>query len=67
MNLFSGFLFFYALILLLIPAAVLGLMGKRLKWYGFAVTLAFTVMVFSTTPGKAAFIVGFYLLQLLLV
>ena len=66
MNLFSGFLFFYVLILLLIPAAVLGLMGKKLKWYGFAVTLAFTVMVFST-PGKAAFIIGFYILQLLLV
>ncbi len=66
MNLFSGFLFFYVLVLLLIPAAVLGLMGKKLKWYGFAVTLAFTAMVFST-PGKAAFIIGFYILQLLLV
>lgn len=66
MNLFSGFLFFYVLVLLLIPAAVLGLMGKKLKWYGFAVTLIFTALVFST-PEKAAFILGFYLLQLLLV
>ncbi len=65
MTLFDGLLFFLVMAALLLPAAVLGLCGKRLKWYGLAVTAVILALVFRT-PRELITLAGFYLWQLLL-
>lgn len=67
MSLFDGLLFFYVLIALFIPALILGLMEKKIKWYGFFVTLVFTACIFFTSRETAVFIVSFTVLQTALV
>lgn len=48
--------FFIALITAAVPAAVMGLMERRIKYYGFAASCAMLVMLFSGSPrGAAAF------------
>lgn len=44
---YSGLLFFYLLVVLLLPAVVLGLMGKPLKYYGFAFSVTMLGIVFG--------------------
>ena len=44
---FQGLLFFYILALLLLPAVVLGLLGKPLKTYGLVFTLLMLAIVFA--------------------
>lgn len=43
---FSGLLFFYLLFLGLLPAVVLGLLGKKLHYYGIFLCAAMLVIVF---------------------
>ncbi|MCL2035369.1 MAG: D-alanyl-lipoteichoic acid biosynthesis protein DltB [Oscillospiraceae bacterium] len=44
---YQGLLFFYVTGLLLLPAVVLGLLGKPLKYYGLFFTAAMLVFIFS--------------------
>ncbi|MDR2932923.1 MAG: D-alanyl-lipoteichoic acid biosynthesis protein DltB [Oscillospiraceae bacterium] len=44
---FSGLLFFYIMGLLLLPACILGLMGKSLRHYGFIFTVLMLIWVFG--------------------
>jgi len=59
---YSGLLFFYILVLLLIPAVALGVMGKPLKYYGFAFSIAMLCVVFGM-GGQLPALGGFYLWQ----
>ena len=55
---YSGLLFFYLLALLLLPAVVLGLLGKPLKLYGFLFSVLMICAVFwegGQLPALAAF------------
>lgn len=62
---FSGLLFFYILVLLLLPAVVLGLLGKPLRHYGLLFTAAMLSIVFCIN-GQLLFLAGFALWQLAL-
>lgn len=63
---FDSLIFFYILALALIPAAILGFCGKKIKYYGAFVTLLFLLLIFNT-PTKLLFLVGFALWQFLVV
>ncbi|MBE6789132.1 MAG: D-alanyl-lipoteichoic acid biosynthesis protein DltB [Ruminococcaceae bacterium] len=63
---FDSLIWFYILIAALIPAAVLGFCGKKIKYYGAAVTLLFILLIFNT-PVKLLYVALFALWQLLLV
>jgi len=56
--------FFYILLALLVPAAVIGLLGKPLKYYGLLVTLAFLPLIYNTWE-SLLFLGIFYLSSLL--
>lgn len=60
---FESLLFFYVLALLALPAILLGLLGKPLKWYGMCVNLIFLALMFNTGE-KALYLVAFYLIEL---
>ena len=62
---YGGLTFFYILILLLIPAAVLGMAGRSLRHYGALVTLALLLVIFDTWRARAL-LAAFWLWQLLL-
>ena len=59
---YSGLLFFYLLALFLIPAVVLGLMGKSLKQYGFVFSLIMLCIIFGE-GGQLGWLILFYLWQ----
>ena len=59
---YPGLLFFYLLALFLIPAIVLGLMGKSLKQYGFVFSLVMLCIVFGE-GGQLGWLILFYLWQ----
>lgn len=63
---FDSLVFFYFLVIALIPAAILGFLGKKIKYYGAFVTLVFLALIFNT-PVKFLFVTIFSLWQLLLV
>ena len=63
---FDSLIWFYILIAALIPAAVLGFLGKPIKYYGAVVTLLFLLLIFNT-PTKLLYVVLFAAWQLLLV
>ncbi len=63
---FDSLIFFYLLIIALIPAAVLGFLGRKIKYYGAVVTLIFVALIFNT-PVKFLFVTVFSLWQLVLV
>lgn len=60
---YQGLLFFYLLGLLLLPAILLGLMGKPLKLYGMLFTALMLGIVFAAN-GQFPLLVGFYLWQM---
>lgn len=59
---FDSLFFFYILAAALIPAAILGFCGKKIKYYGAFVTLLFLLLIFNT-PTKFLFLVIFALWQ----
>jgi len=63
---FDSLIWFYILLVALIPAAVLGFLGKPIKYYGAAVTLVFLLLIFNT-PTKLLYVGLFAAWQLLLV
>lgn len=60
---FQGLLFFYVMGLLLLPAIVLGLLEKPLKYYGFFFTVTLLSWVFGSN-GQLHLLVVFYLWQM---
>ena len=57
---YSGLLFFYLLALLLLPAVVLGLLGKSLKTYGLIFSVFMLTLVFGD-GGQLSALITFYL------
>lgn len=62
---FSGLLFFYLLFLGLLPAVVLGLLGKKLHYYGIFLCAAMLVIVFWQN-GQLAALALFFLWEIAL-
>lgn len=62
---FSGLLFFYLLFLGLLPAVVLGLLGKKLHYYGIFLCAAMLVIVFWQN-GQFAALALFFLWEIAL-
>lgn len=60
---YSGLLFFYLLVLLLLPAAAIGLLGRPLKHYGFIFSAAMLCIVFGQ-GGQLPQLVSFWLWQM---
>lgn len=67
MSFFGDPLFFFCLILLLIPAVALGVMEKTIRWYGLFCSLLFIAVIFGPKPRQLVFLTLFYLLELGLV
>ena len=63
---FEGLFFYYLLIPALIPAVVLGLTRKPIKYYGLFFTAAFLLYTFDS-PEKKLALLAFYLLETALV
>mgnify|MGYP004615626217 FL=1 len=63
---YDSLIYFFFLLIALIPAAVLGLCGKRIRYYGFAVTLLFLLVIIAS-PIKLLFLALFTFWQLMLV
>lgn len=64
---YGSLLFFYILILLLIPAVVLGLCGIKIKIYGIIVNFLMLIILFGTSKSQILYLLMFYLGELILV
>lgn len=64
---YSSFFYFYLMAIVLLPAIVLGLLGKKLKWYGFAANLVMLYVIFAHSNLGFRYLIGFYGIQLVLV
>ena len=62
---YSGLLFFYLLVILLIPAVLLGLWEKSQKLYGMIFTVIMLIVVFAIN-GQLPQLIGFYLWEMAL-
>ena len=67
MSFFSGFDFFIVLTLALIPAAVIGLLGFRLRWYRRALSVLFIYLVYGSTVTQLLYLIGYVLFATCLV
>lgn len=67
MSLFVDLDFFVSAAALSIPAVILGVMEKPIRYYGFAVTLFFIWMSMGSNPVVIAYLTGYCMIQLLLV
>lgn len=59
MSLFEGYEFFFYLIILLIPAIVLGLLEKDLKWYRCFISIFFIWQVFKDTKLQLIYLLAY--------
>lgn len=67
MSFFEGYDFFVYLILLLIPAAILGVKEKSIRWYRYALSLFFIWMVYKDTKLQLLYLVGYVIFATYLV
>lgn len=59
MSFFSGYWFFVYLVLALLPAVVLGVLGKSLRIYRLLVTALFIFMVYRDSPAQFAYLLAY--------
>lgn len=64
---FGDLYFFYILLILLIPAVIIGLMGKSLKIYGMIVNFIMLVFILQTSKKQAILLLLFFLGELFLI
>ena len=64
---YSSFLFFIILGILLLPTIVLGIMGKRLRYYNVFVSIVVLALIFSGGNSGFFSLVGFTVLQIVLI
>ncbi|NLI90933.1 MAG: D-alanyl-lipoteichoic acid biosynthesis protein DltB [Peptococcaceae bacterium] len=64
---YGSFYFFYLLFLSLIPAFILGILEKPIRYYGLLASLAVLSLLFSGSKVQAISLVAFYFGELLLV
>ena len=67
MTLYSSFLFFIILGMLLLPTIILGIMGKRLRYYNVFVSIVVLAIIFSGGDKGFYSLVGFTVLQIVLI
>lgn len=65
MNFFEGYKFFLCLFIAVIPAVILGILEKKIKYYGFIVSLLFIGLIFESKTEQLVYLVLFYIWQLL--
>lgn len=63
MNLFGELYFFVCAGILLIPAVILGIAEKPIKYYGFAVTIAFIMLALWEKPSEIFYICCYVIFQ----
>jgi len=61
MSFYEGYTFFLVLALLLIPAVILGIMQKSLRYYSLFLSFVFIAAVFGKTPIRLLYLISFYL------
>lgn len=66
MNLFGELYFFVCAGLLLIPAVILGIMEKPIKYYGFLVTIVFVLLALWGKPKEILYICCYIAFQLVI-
>lgn len=59
MSFFSGWDFFIVLFILLIPAVLLGLSEKKLRWYRWVLSLFFIWAVYGSTKIQLLYLAGY--------
>jgi len=64
---YGNFLYFYLMILVLIPAIVLGLLGKRIKWYALPASLFMIYLIFGKSKEQAEYLIVFFIIEFLLI
>ncbi len=64
---YTNALFFYIMALALIPAVILGLFGRNIRYYGLIATLFMLFLIFGQSREQVVYLVIFYLLNLALV
>ena len=64
---YGDFLYFYLMILVLIPAIVVGLLGKRIKWYGLPASLFMMYLIFGKSKQQIKFLIIFFIMEFLLI
>lgn len=67
MSFFSGYDFFVYLVIMLIPAIVLGLLGKSLKIYRYFISAVFIFLVYKSTPVQMGYLIGYVAFSICLV
>ena len=64
MGFYEGYLFFFCLAAALIPAIILGLLKKPIRFYSLFLSLVFIVAVFGKTPMQLLYLAIYYLWEL---
>lgn len=64
---YSDFYYFYLAALILLPAIILGIQGKKIKYYGVFASIVMMVVIFKNLGIQLYFLAGFFLIQYLLV
>lgn len=64
---YSGLLFFYMLLILLIPAIILGVNGKPLKKYGIIANIIALIIIFGNSKKQIILLTLFYIGELILI
>ena len=59
MGLFTDFSFFACVAVAVVPAYILGVREKPIKYYGFIVTIAFVLLAMGGKPVALAYLTGF--------
>ena len=67
MSFFDNYQFFCVLILILLPALLLGILEQPLKWYSTAATILFTALAFFSKPEQAVYLILFFIIELTVV
>ena len=67
MTFYGGYLFYVCLVVALIPAIILGLLQKPLRYYTLGISLVFIYLVFSNDLGQLICLGIFYVLELFLI
>lgn len=67
MSFFGSLIFFVYLTVALIPAVVLGLLEKPLRYYSFFISLVFIYLIYSSKPVQFLYLAVFYLLEVALI
>ena len=64
---YGDFMYFYLMILVLIPAIVVGLLGKKIKWYGLPASLFMIYLIFGKSKQQTEYLIVFFVMEFLLI